>query len=153
MRQRHHHDPRQAGFTLVEMMAAIGILTFGLTALLGVLSVGVATRQSAEQNERAVVIAGQARKRAAEHVHEHFAAAQDAGTIPDLVVDQVPGCPGLGYRITFTVQEPERDLALARLHVRWLERGEAAEVVFDHVLPVQELFTERVMQRRNRAGS
>ena len=48
---------RSAGFTLLELMAAMGIFVFGLTALIGVLTIGVGTRRGAEMRTRAVLLA------------------------------------------------------------------------------------------------
>ena len=49
-------DPRtrSGGFTLVEMLAAMGILALGFSSVVGVMSVGVYTRRTAELRNQAV---------------------------------------------------------------------------------------------------
>ena len=50
---------RQCGFTLLELLAAMGILVFGVTTLIGVLGIGISQRRGAEMRTRAVMVTEQ----------------------------------------------------------------------------------------------
>jgi prepilin-type N-terminal cleavage/methylation domain-containing protein len=141
-----------AGFTLVEVMMAMLILTFGVTSLLGLMTLGVSTRRSAEQLNRAVYLVDEALQRVQEEV---FAArpeagadapAADAGPAPlaPVRVDRVPGVPGMSYSIEFVADASDPDVVLARIDVRWREQGEVMAEIFHRLLRRQEPFARRV---------
>ena len=49
-----HREHSEWGFTITEMLVALAILTFGLTALAGSMMVGVGARRGTEMRFRAV---------------------------------------------------------------------------------------------------
>lgn len=141
-----------AGFTIVELLVAMGILLFGTVSLLGVLGVGVSTHRSAEQHNYAVELAQRVLQRLEEDIVpkallEAAAAGPDAEfTLPpvDSTPADVVGLPGMRYRVEF-VQDPERPtLALATVRVLWLEQGEAQAVEFQRILVSHVPFSQRI---------
>jgi prepilin-type N-terminal cleavage/methylation domain-containing protein len=134
------------GFTLVEVMMAMLILTFGVTSLLGLMTLGVSTRRSAEQLNRAVFLVDEALQRVQEEVFATPPAEGDAPP-PELApvqVDQIPGAPGMSYSIRFTAAEGDPDVVLARVDVRWREQGEVMAETFHRILRRHEPFARRV---------
>ncbi|MCC6673274.1 MAG: type II secretion system protein [Planctomycetes bacterium] len=149
---RAPHPPRAsaAGFTLVEMMAAVGILAFGMSALIGVLSAGVSGRRNAEAQSRAVALAG--------HVlfelEERYLRAPRPGDPPpaDLAVDRVDGYPGMRYTVRFVADEEHPELILARVRVQWRQQGEVQSEEFQRILPLHESYSVRVGRLRPENG-
>ena len=136
---------RAAGFTLVEMMVAIGILAFGITALIGVLTVGVATRRSSEQKARSVLLAEQV----VHHLREQvFATAPPAAgarpPLPTLEDKSLPGFPGTTVSVEFTADPADPELVLAKIAIRWRDQGEVVAEEFQHLLVREEPFSRRV---------
>jgi prepilin-type N-terminal cleavage/methylation domain-containing protein len=56
MADHAHRRSTAAGFTLVEMLAALGILLFGVTALIGALSSSVAQRRTTDARLEAAAL-------------------------------------------------------------------------------------------------
>ena len=69
----------QGGFTLVEMMLALAILVFGVSALAGSLLTGVSMRRGSEMRFRADALVNQAIHRIQE---EEFPMSVDSGESP-----------------------------------------------------------------------
>lgn len=146
-------SPSTAGFTLLELLVAMGILTLGVTTLLGVMTVGVDSRRSAEMRARAVTLAGRIlqdvqRGHLAEHpLPEEY---RDPGelAIPRLVVEEVDGEPKLRYTVDFASAEERADLVLVTVRVAWLEQGAEQGVALQRLLPRQVPFAQRVAARR-----
>lgn len=141
----------EGGFTLAEMLAALGILLFGITALLGALSSSVAQRRSTEARLAAAALAEQVVHRLQ---HESLRPRADAETALDLelapVADQTaPGFPGMTWTAT-PVEHPDRpDLWLVRIRVGWLEEGDEEFVEFLRLLPRQLPLAQRVLRFRD----
>lgn len=127
----------QAGFTLAEMLAALGILLLGITALLGALSAAAAQRRTADAQQEAAALCELAMHRIR---HEAVRRAADGQSDFDLVLapldDQTaPGFPGMTWTAQATVDEDHPEVWLVRLQVRWLERGDTVEQEFLRILP------------------
>ena len=142
---------RSAGFTLLELMAAMGIFVFGLTALIGVLTIGVGTRRGAEMRTRAVLLADRVLHRIET---ETLVAAEllDEFEDDDLAIEridqlQVDGFPGMKYSVEFAVEAEWPELVLARIRVSWLEEGEGRGQEFVRILPREVPFSRRVAER------
>jgi type II secretory pathway component PulJ len=149
---------RERGFTITEMLVAMGILTFGTVSLLGVLGVGVSTHRSAEQHNNAVQLAQRVLQRLEEDtVPRALLAAAEAGPEAEFklaAVDSTPqdvaGCPGMRYRVEFTHDPEQPTLALAKVRVVWLEQGEAQAVDFQRILVSHVPFPQRIARLRAR---
>lgn len=147
---------RQSGFTITEILIAMGILMFGAVSLLGVLGVGVSTHRSAEQHNAAVHLAERVLQRLQEDIVPRAllasAAAGPEAEFKLAAVDSTPqdvaGCPGMRYRVEFT-QDPEQPtLVLAKVRVMWLEQGDAQAVDFQRILVSHVPFSQRIARLR-----
>ncbi len=135
---------RELGFTLVEMMVAMGILVMGVTSTIGLLTVAVSTRYSAELRSRAALVADQVLQDVEENV-----LARDEGReleIPTMGPVPVEGSFGMSYTVGFTVDPEHPNLVLAEVRVGWREQGAELEQVFRRILPRQQPFRERVLR-------
>jgi len=148
----------EGGFTLLEVLIALGIMTFGLTALIGALSLAVGTRRGAEMRVRASLLADQVMQRVENEVLAAHPVPSEWQEPQDLAIDgvsgsSVDGFPGMGYRLAF-VTSPERpDLVLVELRVAWREEGTDEGETFVKILPRSVPMARRVAQRgrsRNR---
>lgn len=143
------------GFTLAEMLAALAILLFGITALIGALSQSIGERRSSDARLYAAALADRI-------VHalqdQSLQRRDDADTDLDLQFVRLPeqdgpgpldaGFPGMTWSVQ-TVEDPDRiDLWLVRISVSWLEEGENASVQFERVLPRQLPLARRVQRFR-----
>src|SRR5690606_25708156 len=144
------------GFTITEMLVAMGILMFGTVSLLGALGVGVSTHRSAEQHNQAVQLAHRVLQRLEEEiVPRALLAAAESGEVsapPFAAVDATPAdvasAPGMRYRVEFTTDPERPDLVLATVRVLWLEQGEAQAVEFRRILVNHVPFAQRVARLR-----
>ena len=146
-------NPNTGGFTLVEMLVAMGILVFGLTSLMALMAVGVSTRASAELRDRAVLAAA----RIFEQVEAgdladlpEDAEIEEGRPVEPVELDSIPGYPRLRAKITFATDETLPDLVLVTVDVTWLEQGltvgEKFRRVLDHGVP----FPARVGRKRSK---
>ena len=142
--------PAQHGFTLAEMLAALGILLFGVTALIGALSSSISQRRSTDARIQAAAMCERALLQLQQ---EGVRRRADGETDLDLelapLADQtVPGFPGMTWSAS-TVLDPDRpDVWLVRLKVTWLEEGEEMTEEFLRVLRRQLPLGQRVLRFR-----
>lgn len=141
------------GFTLLELMAAIGILVFGVTTLIGVLGFGIGQRRGAEMRSRAVLLADRV-------LHEIEIGTLADAPLPDEIEEssqlaierlearEIEGFPGMQYTAEFTVDPATPELVLVRIKVSWLDQGESQAQEFLRVLAREVPFSERVARRR-----
>ncbi len=146
MGDRTHRHER--GFTLVEMMVAIGILLFGVTTLVGVLGVGVATRRSAEQQLRAARLVDQVLYRLETQYLPSI--PPESEEIPPLEVDAPEGFPEMKYRVDFAFDPKQPLVVLATISMRWREQGEAIGVEYRRVMFRETPFPQRVQRLRSK---
>lgn len=148
--------PRRAGeggFTLLEIVVALGILVFGATALIGALSVGVNTRRGTEMRARAALMAGQVlqhveRELLASHpIPDGWETAEDLA-IPREEVAPVDGYPGMKYSVEFTTTPERPDVVLVTLRISWRDQGEDQAQVLQRVMPRAVPLSRRVENRR-----
>ena len=144
----------QSGFTLLELIVALGILVFGATSLIGALSLGVGMRRGTEMRARAALLADQV----LHHVErdllaEHPIPADWQGgaelAIPTEGVEVVDGFPGMQYSVTFTASPERPDILLARIEVSWRDQGEDQGQTFQRLLPRAVPLSRRIQIRRN----
>ena len=142
------------GFTLAEMLAALGILLFGVTALIGALSSSISQRRSTDARIEVAAVCERALLRLQQ---EGVRRRADGETDLDLelapLADQtVPGFPGMTWSAS-TVLDPDRpDVWLVRLKVTWLEEGEEMTEEFLRVLRRQLPLGQRVLRFREEAS-
>jgi type II secretory pathway pseudopilin PulG len=146
----HARNAGEAGFTLAEMLAALGILLFGVTALIGALSSSVAQRRTTDARLQAVALCDVALHRLQyEAVRRTSDGASDLelelATLPD---QTTAGFAGMTWSATTIQDENRPDVWLVRLEIRWLEDGEDATEVFFRILPRQLPLGPRVLRFR-----
>jgi len=142
-----HIIHRSGGFTLVEMLAAIGILTLGLTAVVGVMSVGVSTRRGAELRHRAVLAVDQVLLGVATDYFPAQPPAEDGAEPPPLeplIIDPIPDFPELKARVEFTADPDVPNMVLVSVWVSWLEEGLSVGEKFQRVMDRRAPFFQRV---------
>ncbi|MCR9246757.1 MAG: type II secretion system GspH family protein [bacterium] len=149
----HRSDARpsaDAGFTLAEMLAALGILLVGVVSLLGALGAAVGERRTTDARLTAAKVCDLALHRVR---HESVRRAADAGSDLDLEIIQledqtVPGFDGMTWSAEAVVDENRPMVWLVRLEVRWLEEGENASEEFLRILPRNLPLGQRVQRFR-----
>ena len=149
------------GFTLVEMLVAMGILVLGFTSLIGLLGVGVSTRRTAELRNQAV----QAVDTILHEVAQRISAPPDddpAGaarlTDPDggddteaIIFDSIPGYERLRAVATVVRDEARPSLLLVVVKITWFEEGVEVGEQFQRVLPGYEPFSRRAARARSKS--
>ena len=154
MVESHPSHAGERGFTLVEMLAALGILLFGVVALIGSLSTSVAQRRTTDARHELSALCDFAVHR----VCQDAIRLRDGASTPlDLefapLLDQdAPGFAGMRWSATAVVDETRPDLWLVRIEVRLLEAGETVDAVFLRVVPRQAPLRDRVMAFRGQAA-
>jgi type II secretory pathway pseudopilin PulG len=152
MAERSNMQSSQAaGFTLAEMLAALGILLVGIMALIGSLSSSVAQRRTTDARLAAVALCEQALHRIR---HEGIVRSVDAESDLDLEIrnfeDQTaPGFDGMTWSATAVIDEDRPDIWMVRVVVRWLDEGEDATEEFLRVLPRNLTLGRRVRRYRD----
>jgi hypothetical protein len=133
------------------MLAALGILLFGVTALLGALSSSVAQRRTIDARLESTALVEHALHRV-----QHEAVRRQKGATTDLELEVVslenqdaPGFPGMTWSATAIVDENRPDVWLVRLRIRWLEQGDDTAEEFLRVLPRQIPLGQRVRRFRD----
>lgn len=142
-----------AGFTLAEMLAALAILLFGVTALLAALSSSVAQRRTIDARLESTALVEHALHRV-----QHEAVRRSSSGTSDLDLEVVslenqeaPGFPGMTWSATAVVDQGRPDLWLVKLRIRWLEQGDDVAEEFLRVLPRQLPLGQRVKRFRDEA--
>ncbi len=148
---RGNERTQQLGFTLVEMLVALGILVFGLTSLIGLMTVGVSTRQAAELRDRAGLAAQEVFHDLETAVFSAQKRSEDDGELPRLeeISGAVEGFPRLFKRIVFKSDESLPDLVLVEVHISWFEEGLTVSEVFRRVMDRRVPFPTRVARARS----
>ena len=142
--------PPCAGFTLAEMLAALAILLFGITALLGALSSSIAQRRTTDARHELAALCDLAMHRVQ---HEAIRSATGQSSPFDLefvpLVDQpVPGFPGMTWSARAIDAETRPELWLVEIEASWLDEGEQVVARFHRILPRQLPLRKRVLSFR-----
>jgi len=140
----------ERGFTLAEMLAALGILLFGVTALLGALSSSISQRRTTDARHELTALCDLAMHRVR---HEAVRSTNGDSSPFDLefvpLVDQpVPGFPGMTWSASATSDENRPLLWLVKIEARWLDEGEEVVAEFLRVVPRQLQLRDRVLSYR-----
>ena len=139
-----------AGFTLAEMLAALGILLVGIMALLGALSSSVAQRRTTDARLAASQVCEEALHRVRYEATQRSAAAESDLDLEiiDLPDQTAAGFDGMRWSATAIVDENRPDVCMVRLRVRWLEEGEDIHEEFLRILPRNLPLGQRVQRFR-----
>jgi hypothetical protein len=140
------------GFTLVEMLVAIGILMFGVTSLIGLFGVGVSLRRTSELRNQAVLAVDQVLQQLGEEVLPRQTHDANGAPVPldPVAFDAIEGHPGLRARVEFRYDEAFPRLVLASIDVTWTEEGALVGERFERVLTTYEGFSQRVERARSK---
>lgn len=123
-----------AGFTLLEVMAALSVFLIGVTSVLALLSTGTRLHQDSQATALAADAAEEVLLLAQRELAAAAAPAAD-GTLPEVAVPQpVPGQPGLSYRWSVRAA-PEGGLYLLAVEVSWMQGGRVRTQQLEKVLP------------------
>jgi type II secretory pathway component PulJ len=161
--QRPCSTGTSAGFTLVEMLVAMGLLMMGMTAVIGLFAVGLDQLRDA----RVRADAGDALPRVLDDVEGRlfdavqralndqalgFASSQGQGsTLPEELTHQdelrVPGLEDLRYAY-HARRIPGRDLQyLTEIRVDWRIRGKTSSRSLKSVFELRPTLVQRALQR------
>jgi prepilin-type N-terminal cleavage/methylation domain-containing protein len=152
--KRSLHAGRRSGFTILEVLVAMGILLVGMSAVLGLLSFGAAmTRNAALKSAGASAVEAVV----ADLEEGFFPLVRDEATgevrvgAPTAIEDRpVPGHPGLTYFARGTPDPGDKITAGGALRwrvdveIRWTTAGRAKSRTFTTLLLRQVPFGERL---------
>lgn len=145
----------QGGFTLAEMLAALGILLFGVTALLGALSSSISQRRTTDARHELTALCDLAMHR----VRYESIRSTTGDSSPfalefvPLVDQEVPGFPGMTWSASAVEDENRPLLWLVQIDVKWLDEGEEVVAEFLRIVPRQLSMRDRVLSYREGSGS
>jgi prepilin-type N-terminal cleavage/methylation domain-containing protein len=121
-----------SGFTLTEVLIAMGILAIGAVAALSLFAAGAATQKRAIDRANSAYLA------------EQVVALLDARLagdvdLQDLVVEgaSLPSCPGYTYDVSLTDLDDESGWSLevlVEVTVRWKRKGKGREATYQTIL-------------------
>ena len=147
----------RAGFTIIEVVVALGILLFGMTAVIGMLTFGAALsrtallRTSAASSTQAVVadleetLFPLAEGDAASDAFS--AASSDAGPPIEIHDRALPGMPEVNYSAR-AVPNPDRPLEYrVDVDMSWSSAGVRRALTFSTILLREVPFGERLRRR------
>ena len=145
----------EGGFTLAEMLAALGILLFGVTALLGALSSSISQRRTTDARHELTALCDLAMHRVR---YESIRSTTGDSSPFDLefvpLEDQaVAGFPGMTWSASAVEDENRPLLWLVRIDVKWLEEGDEIVEQFIRIVPKQLPMRDRVLSYREGSGS
>ncbi|MFN0207573.1 MAG: prepilin-type N-terminal cleavage/methylation domain-containing protein [Planctomycetota bacterium] len=131
------------GFTLVEVLVAMGILVIGVTSILGLLVFGAALERTAERRSETALAAQQV----VSELQNSFVMNPD-GSVPEPPSLQfertVPGHPKLTARVEIKKNPEAVGEYFAVIRIGWLERGELRFEEFRTILQREANFKNRV---------
>lgn len=149
-------DPRrdQAGFTLAEMLAALGILLFGVTSLLAAMASSIGQRRTADARLETTALVEHAVHRA---MHECVVMRDGSASPVDLefrpLVEQTwPGFPGLRWSVRAVGDENRPTVWMLRVEMKWFDAGEEIVSEYLRVVPRQAPLRDRVLTARGGAA-
>ncbi len=145
MRMSRRHKTKNAGFTLVEVMTAMGILVAGMSTILGLLSFGLSLHRSSGERGKASLAAESviAEIRQNAFLPEKGKEAKAPETIRER---EIPAYPGLSYSATFRENPQLLGEYLVEVQISWKEKGKTRSTVFRTVM-LQEIPYEQRLKR------
>ena len=124
-------QPEQ-GFTLVEMMLALMILVFGITAVANSMLTGIGLRRGTEMRFRATALVTQAVHRIQEVEFPRY--ADPSESLQGFTVEDPPGYPGMKYIVEYVTDQEQPGVVLAKIQVSWREQGQNVGETFRRIL-------------------
>ena len=144
--------PSRAGFTLLEVMCAMGILVVGMTMVLSLFTFGAAMSRSAKLRASAST----AVEAVMADLESNFFPLADDGTVgePQPIVDRpVPSAPGVVYSAKARPNPDDPDEYRVDVDLRWSTSGVQRTRSFTTILLRQVPFGERLRRRFIEPGS
>jgi len=143
---RLRHDLRTAGFTIIEVVLAMGVLVLGMTVLLGLLTFGAALSQTAAMRTSSA----NAIEAVMADLEETLFPLSDDGEVGEpqnIERRALPTAPGVLYSAT-AVQNPDEPLEyLVTVDVTWQASGVQRAQRFETILLREISFGERMRRR------
>jgi prepilin-type N-terminal cleavage/methylation domain-containing protein len=141
----------RSGFTLIEMIVAMGILVVGVSSILGLLTFGAALQRTAESRNDVALAAASV---IADLRDTAFPLGED-GTVgaPASTTFQrdVPGHPRLTAYVDLKENPDRPGEYFAMVRLAWKERGKQRAEVFRTILEREVPFARRVEAEAKRA--
>jgi len=141
----------QAGFTLVEILIAMGILVLGVGSILGLLSFGAALQRTAESRNDVALAAAAV---IADLRDGAFPIETDGsvGAPSSAVFErEVPGHPRLKAHVEMRENPSLRGEYAVEIAIGWQERGKQRAEIFRTILQREVPFSRRVDAELERA--
>jgi len=141
-----------SGFTLVEMLVAMGILAFGFSALIGLMNLGVSTRRTAELRNQAVYAVDQVLQTVRDQVLATRQRSENGALISlePLELATIVGYPRLQARVTFQEDAARPGLVRVTVRIAWLEEGIEVGEEFERVMNTWKSLSRRVAEARSK---
>ncbi|MEZ5989977.1 MAG: type II secretion system protein [Planctomycetota bacterium] len=127
MAERRRDRARRGGFTLVELMAALLILSVVVSTVIGVFSAGIRTEQGAELLRDASRLALAVRE---QMLHDGGLGAAYEPLPPSVRGASHPDFPYLVYDLDYEAAADLGPEVIVVVTVRWQQRGEEMNEVF-----------------------
>jgi prepilin-type N-terminal cleavage/methylation domain-containing protein len=140
---RHGRGAGEGGFTLIEILAAILVLSIGVTSLLAVMGTGLTTHRESDLRVQA---SDAVRLVEADLVARLFAGEQTGADPRDLEDVPLAGRAGMRYSVKFRKNPTLPDEFLAEIDITWLEAGETRGESFARLIHREEPFSRRIQK-------
>lgn len=139
-----------AGFTLIEMMAALVILLFGVVALLGAMTTSIAQRRTADARQELTALVDAAVLRVQQEAIQGPPGNPSPSelTFVPLVDQTTAGFDGMRWSATAIADESRPELWLVKITVRWFDASEEVTSEFLRVVARQLPLRDRVSKFR-----
>jgi general secretion pathway protein I len=137
----------KGGFTLIEVVLAMGILVMGMSVLLSLLTFGAALTRSADLRIRATTVI----EAIIGDLEESLFPLQDDGTVGDpperIEARPVPGAVGAVYSATTRPNPDDFNEYVVEVQVSWEAEGVRRTKTFETLLLREVPFGERMRRR------
>jgi type II secretory pathway pseudopilin PulG len=155
VRAKAHTARARAGFTIIEVVVAMGLFLLGMSSVLGLLAFGAAlTRTAALRNDAAAAI----ETVMADLEEQIFPLVEEGGVmsvgLPQPIVDRtLPDRPDVSYSATATPDPAQKDYPGGALEYRidvtmaWKSAGQSKQKKFTTLLLREIPFSERLRRQ------
>ncbi|MBI3817717.1 MAG: prepilin-type N-terminal cleavage/methylation domain-containing protein [Planctomycetes bacterium] len=142
-RLRSIRNARASGFTLIEVLVAMGILVVGVSSILGLLMFGAALQRTSERRNESSLAANQvvAALRATAFKYNVDGSTSEPSNHIEM---SVPDHPRLNAVVDLKKNPTVEGEYFATIQIQWHERGESKTEEFRTILERAAPFTARV---------